>query len=954
MTSLRVFSCCAIIASLAAVQGCSCVSATDPGLDFDGSADANSAEGGMMDGDRDDGGRDGGGGDGGTECVTEADCGAVPCTSGGTWTCSAGVCLLECTDCTDLDGDGYGMGAGCLGDDCDDSDRSSHPGGVEVCDGADNDCNLAVDDGFADLTCGVGACQVTAPACASGSPGSCTPGAPGPETCGDGIDGDCNDMIDDGCPCTGDATQPCFSGDDTLRGVGACVEGIQTCSGGAWGACIGEGMPSAETCDGVDNDCDGMDDEGLPDLTCGVGACAATATACIGGVPQTCIPGTATGETCDGVDNDCDGMVDEGNPGGGVTCGASLGGCTTQTACVGGTLLCRGTFVSPAGAPGNPGTRALPLDTIAAAQINAGIIGGGADVCICDPPAAGVTTYDEDVTMVEGTSVLGGYRCDNWGRNIATYVTRIQDLDADGLTFPPGITAVTALGGVTVGGLDVPTGSSSAITVTNSSPSLVDVAVFGGSALDAVGLRVTQTGSGTASPTITRGTYTAMGLAGGTATAVLLEASSPQILNATIGTGGGDVSGMPTTSYGIRCLDCAGTSMTNGRVDGGGAEDRAVGVYGEGDMSGVTFDGVSISGGVTRAARSTSSGVELASCTGTPTFNAVNTFGGWSPGGVGGTTHTAIEAAGAMCTPLVSGGRHVGCEVGVRCVGIACSAGAACDVDGATIMGTAGPANHIFGVRCLSGGCGSFTGNDIRAGTISSGPEGIGVEIDGASPLFDDNHIMGPNGGMFGSVAGRYYGVYLRLTTSLLTNNVIEAGSLGAPVDVVRYDQSPAGPALIEPTIHSNTMDYAACTACGARTGFAVSGPPGALIGPSGVVRNNIIRHTAAGGMTMPVRELTAQSDLRIFENNDLYDPTAPAVYVDEGVTPLSIAQVNTTIGTGNIAVSCGLNGSWHITSALSACVDAGTASGAPDQDFDPDRRPAGSGFDIGADELVP
>lgn len=44
-------------------------------------------------------------------------------------------------DCNDADGDGYGVGAGCLGIDCDDSDRTSHPGAEERCDGADNNCN---------------------------------------------------------------------------------------------------------------------------------------------------------------------------------------------------------------------------------------------------------------------------------------------------------------------------------------------------------------------------------------------------------------------------------------------------------------------------------------------------------------------------------------------------------------------------------------------------------------------------------------------------------------------------------------------------------------------------------------------------------------------------------------------------------------------------------------------
>ncbi len=53
--------------------------------------------------------------------------------------------------CRDLDGDGYGSPGdpSCSNGaqtDCDDTSAASHPGGTEVCDGRDNDCNGAVDD----------------------------------------------------------------------------------------------------------------------------------------------------------------------------------------------------------------------------------------------------------------------------------------------------------------------------------------------------------------------------------------------------------------------------------------------------------------------------------------------------------------------------------------------------------------------------------------------------------------------------------------------------------------------------------------------------------------------------------------------------------------------------------------------------------------------------------------
>jgi len=55
--------------------------------------------------------------------------------------------LKQSPQCVDNDDDGYGIGEGCLGPDCDDSNADVNPGAAEICDGLDNDCDLQVDEG---------------------------------------------------------------------------------------------------------------------------------------------------------------------------------------------------------------------------------------------------------------------------------------------------------------------------------------------------------------------------------------------------------------------------------------------------------------------------------------------------------------------------------------------------------------------------------------------------------------------------------------------------------------------------------------------------------------------------------------------------------------------------------------------------------------------------------------
>ncbi|MBL8957944.1 MAG: putative metal-binding motif-containing protein [Myxococcaceae bacterium] len=189
----------------------------------------------------------------------------------------------------DTDGDGYGnpliSRTACgrptmetwvdSATDCDDGSMSAFPGGTEVCDGRDNDCDGTVDegqtpvaayyrdtdgDGFGVMGDVIMACQCPqgcVPPGYSANAGDCAPNdntkhPMAPELC-NGADDNCNNQTDENV--TVGVGVACAD-----AGLGECNAGLTACVAGAI-ACRPAKLPSRDLCNGLDDDCDGTADE---------------------------------------------------------------------------------------------------------------------------------------------------------------------------------------------------------------------------------------------------------------------------------------------------------------------------------------------------------------------------------------------------------------------------------------------------------------------------------------------------------------------------------------------------------------------------------------------------------------------------------------------------------------------------------------------------------------------
>ena len=121
----------------------------------------------------------------------------------------------------------------------------------ELCDWVDSDCDGSLLPSEVDADSdGWLACSECDDSDALVHPG-------GSEVC-NGVDDNCDGLTDEGQPVI-----YCYSGPPSTATVGACHPGASTCRDGVWTWCEHEVFPAQETCDNQDNDCDGEVDEGF-------------------------------------------------------------------------------------------------------------------------------------------------------------------------------------------------------------------------------------------------------------------------------------------------------------------------------------------------------------------------------------------------------------------------------------------------------------------------------------------------------------------------------------------------------------------------------------------------------------------------------------------------------------------------------------------------------------------
>lgn len=177
--------------------------------------------------------------------------------------------------------------------------------------------------------------------------GVCEPGAEESEGCGES--GNRNRLCNSECQwgafseciqCEEGMTEACYTGPAELAGIGACIQGMRSCSRGQWSSCQGDILPRDERCDdNQDNDCNGDIDAADPACAGALGD-ACTSTSCSEDLECLALPGGyCGGSSC----ADCPA---------GSTCGEIAGREYCLQPCAGANDCRSGYLCAPAGLSG--------------------------------------------------------------------------------------------------------------------------------------------------------------------------------------------------------------------------------------------------------------------------------------------------------------------------------------------------------------------------------------------------------------------------------------------------------------------------------------------------------------------------------------------------------------------------------------------------------------------------
>jgi len=810
--------------------------------------------------------------------------------------------------CYDPDGDQYGDGPACLGLDCLPLDETAFPGADELCDGLDNNCDGLTDEAL---------------------------------------------------------SQDCYTGPGGTEGTGQCQGGQSYCVAGEWSSCLNQRLPSAETCNGHDDDCDGDTDEDLGSVYCGIGTCGGTQPACTGNGTVASCPAVQTGpdNNCDGIDNDCDGMIDEG---------------------------CDCVFVSSGTAKPSPdGTVTNPFGSIQAA-IDQADADGKTLVCVAGLPNCGNVgssnnIYQETVEMADGVSVQGAYvpgsntRSGSCGVEISTYLTPYT------VRFGSDVKSPTTLDEVTVtNAAQANTGNSGdtvrTVLVDNAEGAIITDSVIEANNLPgwptSYGVEVTQGGELELLATRVYGSDNATNLSVGVHVSdskLIARVCSSNRITAGRCTNGWNqdlhitsqpVNGNwqnPAPNGRAIVLDNSPGSLVDVTAAHAAASLTAAGVEVTGDATGTRLSRGAFSA---YEGATWSTGVYLHDCLGTNPIVVDNHI--IASGGPNAGISSGIRAS--ACDVLIADNvRIAGGEEGggsIESYGVWCSGAADCKlVDNALVEGSMNGLPPVsVAVRCADTSCSEVSGNVLtgRAGVLTKG-----LWLDGADTFVDRNDITG------GCASVESIGIHAEDATSRVQNNFVKGGNCpdtGSPTLFVGLWAEVAS-GLADLDVHSNTFDgqgsaFGPCTSLGVL--LQATGFNNAI--PRGFFRNNLMM----GGYCptqAAMGETDGGADPAWLESNHMYAGTlsgagGTGLYLDEGIglagingialgtaTEVDTANGGSSTSAGDPTIN---NGNPYSFTASSPLFDAGTTSGMPAYDINGTPRPSIGGPDIGCVEMTP